>query len=487
MKFSKNLPNDEVLRAALVEYRKTTTYWYVPKARTLNEENVAYCAEILYLIFEEFLGSAWTTETQDALLDRLTKTGVNEPRVEGGTSQNRRALVRIIKVLLETLGLLWVQEDEELVITDAGLALLLARNDADAQRRLIETQIAKIQYPNPLFSQRWVNDFHGILPHLFLLQILQQVDYRLTFEEYELFVNLAASQADVDRIVGYIDRWRIISETDREAFRNVFGRVLVRLRNQKVPRLEPPRKAGGTGTRFNRIRLNGSYQRALFGYPSSLRVDNAMREIQCASRDVIDALIREQIDDLKLTTFETPEAWFAYFGDPEQQPSWFTYVALAVEAAASAEEARLEIEQHDKKFTKEQSAALRRLQIEKAIESSYAEYTDLLHTLEPGLEYQARQFETPIGRMDLLCRGADGKHVVIEIKANEASDAVFGQILRYMGWIHRNFEDGKYNVRGIILASHFSDKARYSRIGLLRPDADLHLKFHQHGFATEEV
>ena len=487
MKFSRNLPNDEVLRAALVEYRKTTTYWYVPKARTLNEENVAYCAEILHIIFEKFLGSAWTTETQDALLDRLTKTGVNEPRVEGGTLQDRRALVRIIKVFLETLGLLWVQDDEELVITDAGFALLLARGDVDAQRRLIETQIAKIQYPNPLLSQWSASDFPGILPHLFLLQILQQVDYRLTFEEYALFVNLATSQADIDRIVSYIARWRVISESDREAFRTTFGRVLVRRPNQKVPRLEPPRRAGSTGTRMNRIGLNGSYQRALFCFPSSLRIDSTMREIHCTSRNVIDTLIHEQITDLKLTTFESPETWFAYFGDPEQQPSWFTYVALAVEAAASAEEAELEIEQHEEKFTKEESVALRRLQIEKAIESSYAEHTDLLNILEPGLEYQARQFETPIGRMDLLCRGTDGKHVVIEIKANEASDAVFGQILRYMGWIHRNFEDGEYNVRGIILASHFSDKARYSRIGLLRHDADLHLKFHRHGFATEEV
>ena len=89
--------------------------------------------------------------------------------------------------------------------------------------------------------------------------------------------------------------------------------------------------------------------------------------------------------------------------------------------------------------------------------------------------------------MDLLCRGADGKHVVIEIKAKEANDAVFGQILRYMGWIHRNFEHGENNVRGIILASHFPDRARYSRIGLLRRDAELLLKFRQHGFATEEV
>ncbi len=487
MSLSRNLPNDDVLRAALKEYREVTTYWYVPKARTLNDENVAVCAEILHIIFEDFLGSAWTTETQDTLLDRLTETGVNEPRVLGGTLQDRTALVRIIKVLLETLGLLWVHEDQELVITDAGLELLLARGDADAQRKLMETQVAKVQYPNPLLSQQWANDFRGILPHLFLLQILQRVDYRLTFEEYELFVNLAVAQADVDRIVRYIDRWRMIGESDRDVFRNTFQRVPVRRPNQKVPRLRRPRKAEGTGARLNRIRLDGSYQRALYGYPSSLCVDNAMGEIRCTSRDAVDTLVSEKISDLRLTTFESPEAWFAYFGDPEQQPSWFTYVALAVEAAASAEEARSEIEQNEEKLSKEETATLRRLQIEKAIESSYAEHTDLLHTLEPGLEYRGRQVETPIGRIDLLCRGTDGKHVVIEIKANEATDAVFGQILRYIGWIHRNFEGGEDNVRGIILASHFPDRARYSRIGLLRHDADLHLKFRQHGFATKEA
>ena len=37
-------------------------------------------------------------------------------------------MVRITKVFLETLGLLWVKDEEELVMTDAGFGLLLARN-----------------------------------------------------------------------------------------------------------------------------------------------------------------------------------------------------------------------------------------------------------------------------------------------------------------------------------------------------------------------
>lgn len=485
MRFPKNIPNNEVLRQALQEYRQATTYWYVPKARALNDANIAAYSEFLHIVFEEFLDSPWTVETQDVLLDRLTDAGMNSPRVQGGSLQDRTALPRIMKVLLETMGLLWVQDDKLPVITDAGLDLLLAKDDPAARRNLIEAQVAKLQYPNPLMSKSQSYGFQGILPYLFTLQVLQRVDYHLTFEEFDLFVNLAKSQDDFERIVDYVTEWRRISDSESNAFREAFYRVPFRKHGQRVPRLNPIRRAGIKGTRHKRIGLSASYQRAFFGYSSLLQV--ASGEFSSSSKDALDRLVTDQSGALRITTFESPEAWIAYFGDPQQQPSWFTYVTLAVEAAATAEEAQSEIEQSQEKLTEEESVIVRRLQIEKAIESSYAEHTDLLHLLEPGLMYQARQVHTPIGRIDILCRGLDGKYVVIEIKANEAEDTVFGQILRYMGWIHRNFEDGENNVRGIILASRFPEKARYSRIGLLKTDADQYLKFHQHGFAVEEV
>ena len=484
----RRFPDDAILREALAEYRRATTYWYAQKARALNDKNVAACAAILKVISDEFPGESWNPETQDALLTRLIEEGIHKPRVRGNTLQDRLALIRIAKKLLEALGLLWVQEDQELGITDAGLALLQAEDDADERRRLIEAQVAKLQYPNPLTRETSADAFRGVIPHLFLLQVLQRTDYRLTFEEFEFFLNLATEQADVDRLTGYIARWRAATDNERDAARAIFTRVPARRRlDAPVPPLLSPKDAESKGTRFNRVKLSGSFQRAFFGYPSYLTVDKSEREIRCASPETVDTLVRERIDDLKIATFESPEAWLAYFGDPEQRPSWFTYVALAVEMAASEEEAGAEIEQHVGRLSREEATTVRRLQIEKAIESSYAEHPDLLHTLEAGLTYEARQVETPIGRMDPLCRGSDGKYVVVEIKAREAEDAVFGQILRYMGWIHRNYEDGADNVRGIILASHFPERARYSRIGLMRPDADAHLRFHRHGFAVEEV
>ena len=126
-----------------------------------------------------------------------------------------------------------------------------------------------------------------------------------------------------------------------------------------------------------------------------------------------------------------------------------------------------------------------RRQVEREIETAYAEDPSLLQTLEPGLRFEDRQVWTPIGQIDLLCRGADDKYVVVEVKVGDAGDAVFGQILRYIGWVHRNFEEGEGNVRGIILAGGFTDKARYSRIGLLRDDAEDFLGFRTHAFATE--
>ena len=134
-----------------------------------------------------------------------------------------------------------------------------------------------------------------------------------------------------------------------------------------------------------------------------------------------------------------------------------------------------------------EAAEIGRLEIEKAIETAYASQPELLHTLEDGLRLVGRQVATPIGRIDLLCRGTDGKYVVVEIKAKSAEDAAFGQILRYIGWIHGNYGNGRDNVRGIILASRFPDRARYSRIGLLKPGAERFLGFRRHGFAGEEA
>jgi RecB family endonuclease NucS len=50
---------------------------------------------------------------------------------------------------------------------------------------------------------------------------------------------------------------------------------------------------------------------------------------------------------------------------------------------------------------------------------------------------------------------------VIELKVSRGSDAVAGQILKYMNWVKRNLADGG-EVRGVIVAQHVSEKLQYS-------------------------
>ncbi|MBK9130519.1 MAG: DUF91 domain-containing protein [Gammaproteobacteria bacterium] len=82
-----------------------------------------------------------------------------------------------------------------------------------------------------------------------------------------------------------------------------------------------------------------------------------------------------------------------------------------------------------------------------------------------------------IGRTDLICLDKEDNYVVLELKATYTSDAVVGQILRYMGYIRENMAApaGKA-VRGIVLTPSYDEQLRLAakeanvtvlRVGLL--------------------
>ena len=471
-------PNRAVLRDALREYAECRTFWYVPKVRTLTDQNISVCAQTLAIIDAEFSAALWDRDTQDALLARLTAAGLLKPRTRNATQADRTALVRITKDLFETLGLLWIAQNQTPVVTSAGLRLIDAADDRSAARDIIAQQVSKLQYPNPVMPNKYRSSFIGILPHFFLLDVLERMGDAITFDEYNLFLNLAASHADAERVCNYIEAWRSLSESQQHTLRERFATIPMWGANPDNPK---------ASKRALLISRTASYQRSIFCFPNYTEHDADSQTIRCTDAAAAREILEAGLGKNKITAFEQREDWFAYFGDPSQEPSWFTYVAHQVMNAENSSAATEEIEAHAAELSTQQHREVRRLQIERAIEESYASQPDLLHTLEPSLQFENRQVKTPIGQIDLLCRGSDGKYVVIEVKARPADDAVFGQILRYMGWIHRNYEDGADNVRGIILASEFSDKAQYSRTGLMRDDANEHLKFRRHAFAVEEV
>lgn len=68
-----------------------------------------------------------------------------------------------------------------------------------------------------------------------------------------------------------------------------------------------------------------------------------------------------------------------------------------------------------------------------------------------------------VGKIDLLCtERKSGNLVVIELKKGRSSDAVVGQLLRYMGYIRCRMAKKGQNVRGIIILREPDEKMRYA-------------------------
>lgn len=358
------------------------------------------------VIGQEFADSAWNTESQDAILERGRELDILDPYKEGNL-QDRTALIRIWRAMLELLGLVWVRDGKQLVLTEAGARFL-----ADGSRAALEGQIAKYQYPNPGQRAPDARLFKGLAPHIFLLQTLRKVGYQLSVQEYNLFVNLAKEHEDIERVVRYILTWRELSAEERT-------QALVVLTS--TPAGE---------RRMRRTAQDSSYQRAFFTFASYLdsQQEEGQNYLTATNRAQIDAIVEESAAKLKIQRFENKADWFAYYGNPDEQPSWFTYIKQAVESAPNIKAARAVAKANRRQLSESQIEGVERLEIENGIEDFYASRVSML---EPGLRLvpNGRQYSTPIGQIDLLCQASNGDYVVVEIKAAEAKDAVFGQIL----------------------------------------------------------
>jgi hypothetical protein len=103
--------------------------------------------------------------------------------------------------------------------------------------------------------------------------------------------------------------------------------------------------------------------------------------------------------------------------------------------------------------------------LEKTIQSVIATNPE---RIEPGMKvYESDgnfgfEYQTPIGRIDLLCKDRDDNFVVVELKAVGSSDQVAGQLGRYMGWTKENLAEPNQRVRGIIIAKGVSERLRLS-------------------------
>lgn len=106
-----------------------------------------------------------------------------------------------------------------------------------------------------------------------------------------------------------------------------------------------------------------------------------------------------------------------------------------------------------------------------------------INKLEAGLTIQDDGAERAVasGFIDVFCQDAEGRSVVIELKAGKTDARVVGQILGYMGDILE--EDGACDVRGIIVASDFDKRT----ISASRAVPNLHLVRYSVAFTFEKL
>ena len=84
-----------------------------------------------------------------------------------------------------------------------------------------------------------------------------------------------------------------------------------------------------------------------------------------------------------------------------------------------------------------------------------------------------QQYQTDTGFIDILAVSKDRKVVlVIELKKGRASDAVVGQIQRYMGYIRDEVAEENQSVRGCIIA--LEDDLRIKRALRINPSIDFY-------------
>jgi restriction system protein len=84
-----------------------------------------------------------------------------------------------------------------------------------------------------------------------------------------------------------------------------------------------------------------------------------------------------------------------------------------------------------------------------------------------------QQYATDTGPMDILAIRKDKKELlVVELKKGRASDAVVGQVLRYMGYVKQELAESDQEVRGVVIA--LEDDQRMRRALAMTPMIDFY-------------
>jgi restriction system protein len=104
---------------------------------------------------------------------------------------------------------------------------------------------------------------------------------------------------------------------------------------------------------------------------------------------------------------------------------------------------------------------------------SQTELGRTFNIFEADGELIGQQYPTDTGPIDILAVSKDGKTLlVVELKKGRASDAVIGQVQRYMGYVAEELAEDGQTVRGCIIA--LEDDLRLRRALSVAPNIDFY-------------
>jgi hypothetical protein len=102
--------------------------------------------------------------------------------------------------------------------------------------------------------------------------------------------------------------------------------------------------------------------------------------------------------------------------------------------------------------------------------------------IEEDGELVSQQYNTSIGKIDILARDKKTKqYVIIELKRNQTSDDTVGQLTRYMGWIEEN-KSKNVLTKGIIISAKYDERLYYA----LKKIKDVDVYLYQIDFKLRE-
>ncbi len=429
------------------KYVSNLGYWYVPKGLTIKEDNLNLIRKRLRIL-KTFEGRKWG-RVQGEYVNTLIKRGLFERRAKKQTKPDRSAIGRMFKVVGTTLGLAWVDGEDEVAITNAGNNFISSDDFG-----IIYNQINRYQFYNPSLPGKAFNDFR-VIPVLFVCEVLLGLrDQKISKEEYVLFISRKKSLRETGVAIEEVEQYRVLSGEKRRALIDHLNSVYIR---HQDPEGETRRSSI-----YNTITLDSPYALQFLGASELLEYDERELRLGVTEKEAR-AFVKDWTRRHSWIDFKAEKDWFYYFGNPDIRSS----TEFAVEYYADISD----IENGLAAFDRAKDAGVRlpdysKKEFESILidESLLEQFLEKhLATLEPGLKLvpRGRQYSTIVGPIDLLAKDKNGCYVVIELKRGRVADKVIGQVTRYVGFVGSTLTNLK-KVRAIIVGKNIDKSLVYA-------------------------